>query len=199
MAQVIIRAQGMIDSTGRMQSAGSKRAGCLFLLCAVLLAGCSVKAPVLAQGELEAQDREKAAQLEMLLEGLGQKVDVREAKLLARDSIRYAYTLSERYDLVWPPLLHNTLVNVGLKDRGLCYQWADDMQAHMLKSGYKSFDFYLGVSHPGSYFEHNTLVVSAKGAGFSHGVVLDPWRDSGKLFFAKIDEDPKYVWDHREE
>ena len=175
-----------------------KRASHLLLLFAVLLSGCSIKTPVTAQGGLEGQERQKAAKLEILLVGLNEKVDASEAKLLAQDSIKYAYTLSQRYGLVWPPLLHNTLVIVGLKERGLCHQWADDMLAHMLKAEYKSFDFYLGVSNMGSFMEHNALVVSAKGEGFSHGVVLDPWRNSGALFFTKIKDDTKYTWNHRE-
>jgi len=171
----------------------------LLLLIALLLGGCSVKAPVSTQGALNGPEKQQTAQLEMVLMGLGKQVNASEAKLLAQDSISYAYSLSERYGLVWPPLWHNTLVNVGLKERGLCHQWADDMLAHMRKADYKSFDFHLGVSKMGSFMEHNTLVVSAKGAGFTHGVVLDPWRDSGTLFFAKIKDDTEYTWSQREE
>jgi len=141
---------------------------------------------------------ERVAELETLFRALGKRVDAGESKALARDSFTYAYHLSERYDLVWPPLWHNALVNVGLKERGLCYQWADDMLAHMKKGGYRSFDFYLGVSGLGTLWEHNTLVVSAKGEPFEQGVVLDPWRDSGELFFAKVSEDEKYRWQQRD-
>ena len=182
-----------------LRSIGLKQAGYLLLLSALLLVGCSVKAPMTTQGALDGPERQQAEQLEMVLKGLDRRVDASEAKMLARDAISYAYSLSERYDLVWPPLWHNTLVNVGLKERGLCHQWADDMLAHMRKADYKSFDFHLGVSKMGSFMEHNTLVVSAKGAGFTHGVVLDPWRDSGTLFFAKIKDDTEYTWSQREE
>ena len=170
----------------------------LLLLIALLLGGCSVKAPVATQGTLDGQERQQAAKLEMMLVGLNEKVNASEAKLLALDSIRYAYSLSQHYALVWPPLWHNTLVNIGLKERGLCHQWADDMLAHMQKAKYKSFDFYLGVSKMGTFMEHNTLVVSAKGTGFAHGIVLDAWRDSGTLFFAEIKDDTKYIWSLRE-
>jgi len=170
----------------------------LLLLIALLLGGCSVKAPVTTQGALDGPERQQAAKLELLLVGLSEKVSASEAKLLAEDSIKYAHTLSQRYDLVWPPLWHNTLVNIGLKERGLCHQWADDMLAHMRKAEYRSFDFYLGVSNMGSFREHNTLVVSAKGAGFGHGVVLDPWRDSGTLYFAEIKDDSEHTWSQRE-
>ncbi|MCF7821360.1 MAG: hypothetical protein K9M17_02830 [Mariprofundaceae bacterium] len=189
-----------------LPSPGLKQAGSLLPLFALLsallfvplLGGCSVKAPATTQAGLDGPERRQAEKLGMLLVGLNEAVNAGEARLLARDSISYAYSLSQRYDLVWPPLLHNTLVNIGLKERGLCHQWADDMLAHMRKAEYQSFDFYLGVSKMGTFREHNTLVVSAKGAGFDHGVVLDPWRDSGTLFFAKINDDHEYTWGQRE-
>lgn len=149
-------------------------------------------------GELDRQQRERIVELERLFQGLG-GVNANEAKMLAQDSITYAYRLSETYDLVWPPLWHNTLVNIGLKDRGLCYQWADDMLAHVKKRNYRSFDFYLGVSGLGTFREHNTLVVSAKGKPFDQGVVLDPWRDSGELYFANVGKDEEYRWQLRNE
>ncbi len=171
----------------------------LFLLVTLFAGGCSVKAPLHEQGELHRQQRERVAELERLILKLDSSVDVAESKLLAQDVVTYAYRLSERYDLVWPPLWHNTLVNVGLKERGLCYQWADDMLVHVREGAYQSFDFYLGVAGLGTFWEHNTLVVSAKGQPFEQGVVLDPWRDSGELYFAKVREDEKYHWQQRDE
>jgi hypothetical protein len=170
----------------------------LFVLLGILFSGCSAKAPLHPQPVFENQKKQRVIALEHLLLSLSEDVDQKEANMLAKDSITYAYTLSQKYELVWPPLLHNTLVNMGLKDRGLCYQWADDLLAHLLLGTYQSFDFYLGVSSPGRFFEHNTLVVSAKRAGFQQGVVLDPWRDSGKLFFIRVNDDSKYKWKQRD-
>jgi len=170
----------------------------LTLLATFFASGCSVRTPLAEQGMLERQQVERVTALEKLFRGLGDRVDADESKALARDSFTFAYRLSERYELVWPPLWHNTLVNVGLKERGLCYQWADDMLAHVKEGGYHSFDFYLGVSGQGTLWEHNTLVVSAKGEPFEQGVVLDPWRDSGELYFAKVSEDEKYQWQLRD-
>jgi hypothetical protein len=169
----------------------------LLLLLGLLVAGCSVKNPVAEQGGLIGQEKQRVANLEQLFLSLDAHVDRGEAAELARSSVTYAYELAERYDLVWPPLLHNTLVNVGLREKGLCYQWADDMLAHVSDRAYRSFDFYLGVSEMGTYWEHNTLVVSAKGRGFEQGIVLDPWRDSGTLYFVRVGEDKKYRWSQR--
>jgi len=42
--------------------------------------------------------------------------------------------------------------------------------------------------------EHNTLVVAAKGHGVKDGIILDPWRHSGNLYWTRATEDPKYHW-----
>ena len=48
--------------------------------------------------------------------------------------------------------------------------------------------------------EHSVLIVSAKGASFEQGIVLDPWRQGmGRLWWSKTLEDPRYHWDSREE
>jgi len=168
------------------------------LLFVGVLTACAVKAPPESQG-LATEENQKVSQLALLLVGLDGQVDTDEAQRLAGESVAYAYRLAEKYELVWPPLWHNTLVNVGLKERGLCYQWADDMLAYMQSRSFAGFEFYLGVTRKGTLWEHNTLVVSAKGASFSDGIVLDPWRDSGELFFSRVEEDEKYRWSKRDE
>jgi hypothetical protein len=48
------------------------------------------------------------------------------------------------------------------------------------------------------YFsEHNALVIIKKGGSIDEGIVIDPWRNSGKLYFCKIKDDKKYKWIHR--
>ena len=174
----------------------TRRAGVALLL-ALVVTGCSVKTPAIDEDGTIAGQRQRVVQLEHLFLSLDSRVDAGEARGLAAESMAYAYRLSERYRLVWPPLWHNTLVNLGLKERGLCHQWADDMLAHVKAQGYRTFDLYLGVSGRGTFWEHNTLVVSAKGGSFEQGVVLDAWRNSGDLYFAKVGEDEKYNWSER--
>jgi hypothetical protein len=58
----------------------------------------------------------------------------------------------------------------------------------------KSLRLYWGVAHRGSELrEHNCVVVSAKEQGFFKGIVLDPWRNSGNLFWARVTQDD-YPW-----
>jgi hypothetical protein len=106
--------------------------------------------------------------------------------------------LKNEYQLVKPPLYHNFLVNIGVKKRGLCWHFAYDMLSHAKKLNLKSFDYYIGGADINDYWqEHNTLVVTCKGCDFSKGIVLDPWRNSAKLFYSKIKDDKDYIWSQR--
>ena len=130
------------------------------------------------------------------LKALGPNTSQREANDIAYDAIVYPMVLANQYNLVYPPQLQNILVNGNHRDRGLCWQWADDMTTHMKKKKLKTFDLLRGTANRRLKNEHNSLVVVAKGGDFYTGILLDPWRNSGDLYWAKIteEEDPQYKW-----
>lgn len=156
------------------------------LLTLLLLVGCVVVPEPISNS--------KVAKLSTLLKF--QNNIPREERLhLAR--IIYAKTkvLTEEFELTSPPLWHNFLVNVGAKQQGLCYHWSDALYLELSKYSYPHYDFYLVGSNIGEYFsEHNALVVTAKGASVSDGIIIDAWRDSGKLYVSKVREDREYRW-----
>ena len=41
---------------------------------------------------------------------------------------------------------------------------------------------------------HSTLIISAKGGKHTDGIVLDPWRNGGKVFWRATKADKKYIW-----
>ncbi|MBE0491960.1 MAG: hypothetical protein IBX44_06895 [Sulfurospirillum sp.] len=140
----------------------------------------------------------KIEQLQMTLVNLDVKVDFSEAATLATNLHMLGASLALEYALVKPPLFHNFLVNAGVKKRGLCWHFATDMLESVLKEKYESFDFYLVGTNIGDYWqEHTALLVTAQGQEVSKGVIIDAWRNSGELFFSKIDEDPVYKWSQR--
>ena len=130
------------------------------------------------------------------LKALGSNTSQTEANDIAYDAIVYPMVLANQYNLIYPPQLQNVLVNAKRRDRGLCWQWADDMTAHMKKKNLKTFDLLRGTANRRLKNEHNVLVIVAKGASFYTGILLDPWRNSGDLYWAKIteEEDPQYDW-----
>jgi hypothetical protein len=131
--------------------------------------------------------REKLKQLEQVLVALSETVDKTEAMMVAETAV-------EEYQLVRPAVAHNLLIALGLKDRGLCYHWTEDLMKRLQALDLKSLRLYWGVAHRGSELrEHNCVVVSAKEQGFFKGIVLDPWRNSGNLFWARVTQDD-YPW-----
>ena len=138
--------------------------------------------------------------LSLLLEKYEDKIDKNEAIKLSSQMFLQANRLKKEYKLVKPPLFHNFLVNIGAKKRGLCWHFAYDMLLAAKKLNLKSFDYYIGGANINEYWqEHNALIITCKGCKFSDGIVIDPWRNSGKLYYSKINNDHEYKWTQRGE
>jgi hypothetical protein len=138
--------------------------------------------------------REKVNQLEQELLALSETIDKTEAMMVAETAVRESAVLAEEYQLVRPAVAHNLLVVLGLKDRGLCYHWTQDLMKRLQTLDLKSLQLHWGVAYRGSELrEHNCVVVTAKGQNFFKGIVLDPWRNSGNLFWAQVNKD-SYPW-----
>ena len=168
----------------------------LLLIWLSLLSGCSLtRVPNPTPYEVQ----NSIHRLSIMLQDLNTTIEQKEARDLAQKVVLYSMKLSKKYELVSPPLWHNTLINIGIKKRGLCYEWAEDLLAYLHTKKYKSLELHYVGADIGNYFEHNALAVSARGRGFENGLLLDAWRDSGKLFFVKIKEDEKYEWESRED
>ena len=164
----------------------------LFLLLFLLfLSGCRnvpVSTPLPASPEL----------LTAELRGLSDIVDPSEAEELAREAIHYSLILRRLYGVNSPPLLHNFLVNIGVKKRGLCYHWADDLLLHLRQYRFRTLRILPVGSHVGSYWsEHNALAVFPsvpKDFPLANAILLDPWRTGGRLYFIPVGKDPKHPW-----
>jgi len=144
--------------------------------------------------KLTSIQKDSIQKLTATLKSLGPNVSDQEATILAYDSVVYSMVLANKYKLSYPPLWHNVLVNSKKRPRGLCYHWQRDLMTHFRKKNLKTFDLKEGVAYEKDYWrEHNTLVVTAKGQPFATGVVLDPWRKSGTLTWARVGQD-KYPW-----
>ena len=161
------------------------------LLClSFLLTSCAVKSPI--------RDESQILKLTHLLQSLDANISIGEATQLSTALFTQTALLSTQFKMTSPPQYHNFLVNVGLKDKGLCYHWSDALYRHFMLEEYASFEFHLMGAHIGEYWcEHNTLLVSAKDKELKKGVVIDPWRNAGKLYFSKVVDDTAYRWIHR--
>jgi hypothetical protein len=138
--------------------------------------------------------RDKVIQLKQVLVALSETVDKTEALLVAETAVRESAVLAEEYQLVRPAVAHNLLVVVGLRDRGLCYHWTEDLMKRLQALKLKSLRLHWAVAHRGSKLrEHNCVVITAKDQRFFEGIVLDPWRNSGNLYWAQVAKD-QYPW-----
>ncbi|HIP62071.1 MAG TPA: hypothetical protein EYG98_05890 [Sulfurovum sp.] len=164
------------------------------LLSILLFSACTT----IVQPKIEQQNKKL---LYKLIMKSGSKIDPKEAKIISNEAISYSRKLSKHYGTTTTPLFHNFSVNVGIKDRGLCYHWSDDLYLYLRKYHFTTIQMKPVGAYIGSYWqEHNALVVLPIGSSdMNSGVLLDPWRDSGKLYFSSINNDPEYNWKIRED
>jgi len=163
----------------------------LLLPVAIFFLGCTSTAPDMSPNREE--------ELSKLLRSLNSAIPFIEAETLAHEIFKKTDKLRKKFKPVSEPHFNNFLINVGVKERGLCYQWSDALYIHFLNKNYQHFEFHLLVANKGKYFyEHNVFVIVSKSKNVMEGVIIDPWREPGKLYFSKVNEDKKYEWRHRE-
>lgn len=182
-----------MNSLARSLRRGSRGVARGVALAALLLAiGCAGHSSGPASADPSA---DRAALLQRELAALAENADAGESQLLAEAAIRQAHSLAVEYRLARPPILHNLLVNLGLKQRGLCWHWTEDLLERLGELPLRSYQLHWGIAYRGKLFrEHNGVVVTARGREFATGIVLDGWRNSGELYWATVAGD-SYPWE----
>lgn len=105
-----------------------------------------------------------------------------EARRLAAVAEQSTRNFAAEYRVGGPSWWHNCLVNIGLKQRGLCWHYMEDLFAKLAAEHPVNFDLHCGVRDDENLFlEHNCVVITAAGKEFASGLVLDPWRKPGQL------------------
>ena len=164
----------------------------LLLFLSLFFLACTVTPSNISQSRVE--------ELSRLLKSLDSSISSRQAKSLSDEIFQETGKLRKKFNPTSQAHFNNFLINAGVKEKGLCYEWSDALYLHFSKKEYAHFEFHLLVSNKGEYFyEHNVMVVVAKGGEVLEGIVIDPWRNSGELYFSKVSEDKKYRWKHRGE
>jgi hypothetical protein len=150
----------------------------------LLLAGCaSYRQPVISSAGLAER-----------LCGLSSSVDWQEAGLAAETACVHSLELARRYRAVRPAWWNNVLINAGLKERGLCFQYAHDLAAKLASLRLRTLAVRHGVAFLNTRLENNCLVLTAPGQPFDQGIVLDAWRYEGRLHWCGVKEDKKFPW-----
>ena len=125
---------------------------------------------------------------------LAPSVDPEEARRVTQIAYTLGRNLKREWRVVWPPGLHNFLVNTGARKGGLCFQWAERLLLRLAEEKWETLEFHWAESFETTMSEHNVIVVTAKGQPFSRGILLDNWRYGGRLIWGPIVEDPHYHW-----
>jgi len=169
----------------------------LSLVVAPLLCSATPKpekdAPALYAGGLHNEDAAGATMLAERLAALSPAVRRSDAERLAKLAYAVSRRLGREFRPVGPPQFHNFLVNAGVKERGLCHEWARDLGDELAGLQLRTLVLRWGIARAGTLREHNCVVVTARGQPFGTGIVLDSWRHSGRLFWKPVATD-RYPW-----
>ena len=130
---------------------------------------------------------------------LGPNIDPVEAARAAEIAYRYSHQLAFQYEIEDPPLVHNTKVNMGIKPRGLCWHWAEDMEKRLKAEGFETLALHRAIANDDNPWRiaHSTAIIAMRGEAWDDGMVLDPWRNAGELHWQTVVEDTKYKWVER--
>ncbi|HBQ35911.1 MAG TPA: hypothetical protein DD729_03580 [Rhodobacteraceae bacterium] len=164
----------------------------LVLFALTIVAGCA--SPPAGGPPLASQN--EIADLARGIKSLGSEIDPEEAERAAEIAMLYPNRLAKEYGITDHPLIHNSKVNQRLRPRGLCWHWADDMQNRLAQENFKTLSLHRAIANSDSTFliEHSTVIISQRGHGQDQGIVLDPWRNGGVLYWAPTLKDEKYTW-----
>jgi len=162
--------------------------GYLGLLVLMVLSACA--------GQPTSHKMNEVTALATAIKALGPEVDPLEADRAARIAFVHSGELALQYQITDPPLIHNTKVNMGLRPRGLCWHWAEDMETRLTQEEFETLDLHRAIANSKNPFriEHSTTIISRKGDTMFDGIVLDPWRKGGQLTWIGTRADTDYKW-----
>lgn len=184
-----VRASGFVRRKRRR-----RRKSVYWIIAAFAVSSSVVAAEQTPHFEVPTKDSANAEALANQLAALSPKVDRNEAKFLAECAYATVARLRQKYRMFGTPIFNNFLVYHGLRKRGYCYQWTEDLLLSLDTLKLKTLELHWGESYAGTYRENNCLVVTAKGQPFDRGMILECWRHFGHLRWNLVlsDEDRYY-------
>lgn len=135
----------------------------------------------------------KSSALAGALTQLSSTVSPEEAARLAEVAIQTSAELRADYDVQPPAWLHNVFVNMGLRSRGLCFHWSEDLLARLNREHFRTLEIHRVVARKKTWREHNALAVVSRESKIGLGLILDAWRNCGQLYWAPASSD-RYPW-----
>lgn len=133
--------------------------------------------------------------LELAIRDLGPNVDPAEARRAAEISYSYSQQLKRDWNVTDAPIVHNAKVINGFREYGRCNDWAQAMTKRLQQENFRTLDVHWATSPPTTFrIIHHSAAISAHGGTLEDAVILDPWRQSGDLFWGEVSQDERYNW-----
>ena len=139
-----------------------------------------------------ASDERSIKDLAKALTALARDVDPAEAQALSATAHTKARSLKKEYRVALNPEFTVFLYNIGMRKRGWCGHWAQDIGAELKELKSKTLVLHWGEAYPNTTSENNALVVTARNQPFKDGIILDGWRRAGRLFWCPVIKDDEY-------
>jgi len=83
------------------------------------------------------------------------------------------------------PIFNNFLIYHGIRKRGYCYQWSEDLLIAIDALRLKSLELHWGEYDPGTWRENNCIVCDRQGQPFKQDYA-ECWRHLGHLYFGRL-------------
>ena len=141
---------------------------------------------------LRAEDEKSINDLRNALVALSPSVDPNEAALLSETAHRSSRQCAREYGVTGDPAIHNYLIHMGVKKRGICADYTHDIGARLREMRFKTLILHWGTAWEKESDENNALIVTARNQSFYDGIVLDGWRRGGRLFWCHVRDDEEY-------
>src|SRR5437867_9613257 len=139
-----------------------------------------------------ASDERSIKELTKALVALAPDVDPAEAQSLSVTAHTKDRSLKREYRVVLNPEFTVFLYNIGMRKRGWCGHWAQDLGARLKELKLKTLVLHWGEAYPNTSSENNALVVTARNQRFEDGILFDAWRRAGRLFWCPVKKDDEY-------
>jgi hypothetical protein len=152
-----------------------------------LFIGCS------RQLNLEKQDE----LLSHKLISLNNSIDKKQAFEISNKILQVSKEIKDEFNPVPYPWINNTLVNLGIKEKGLCWEWRDELYKR-LNGNIEPFAILKIGANVGKLNEHNAIAIISKSNDIQNSILIDLWRCSGVPYIVTIKDDNSYIWSRRE-
>ena len=141
------------------------------------------------------------ASLSAAIRALSPSVDPEEANRAAEIAYSYTRELAIAYEITDTAIVHNMKVNAGMRPRGLCWHWAEDMETRLDTEGFETLEMHRAIANHDTELriDHSTAIIVARGENWDDGIVLDPWRLGGRLTWVPVLDDARYDWVNRDD